>query len=59
MVAVEGLRYEDAAAVLDLPVGTVRSRLFRARTMLRELLDSKASPVRPYREYAPALRTGT
>jgi RNA polymerase sigma-70 factor (ECF subfamily) len=39
MVGVEGLRYEDAAAVLDLPVGTVRSRLFRARSALRQLLD--------------------
>ena len=39
MVGIEGLRYEDAAAVLDLPVGTVRSRLFRARSALRLLLD--------------------
>lgn len=41
MVGVEGLRYEDAAAALDLPVGTVRSRLFRARSTLRQLLDGK------------------
>ena len=41
MVGVEGLRYEDAAAALDLPVGTVRSRLFRARSALRQLLDGK------------------
>jgi RNA polymerase sigma-70 factor, ECF subfamily len=39
MVGVEGLRYEDAAAALNLPVGTVRSRLFRARMALRQLLD--------------------
>ncbi|HLG86091.1 MAG TPA: sigma-70 family RNA polymerase sigma factor [Alphaproteobacteria bacterium] len=45
MVGVEGLRYEDAAAVLDLPVGTVRSRLFRARSALRQLLDG-TEPVR-------------
>ncbi len=32
---VEGLSYEDMAEVLDLPVGTVRSRLHRARAEMR------------------------
>jgi len=32
------LRYEEIASVLGVPVNTVRSRLFRARTRLRELL---------------------
>ena len=39
LVGIEGMGYEDVAAILDVPVGTVRSRLFRSRTRLRELMD--------------------
>lgn len=38
LVDVQGLGYEEAATVLDVPVGTVRSRLFRARRVLQERL---------------------
>jgi len=34
LVDVEGLNYEEAAGVLNCPVGTLRSRLFRARKIL-------------------------
>ena len=36
---VEGLAYEEIAEVLDLPLGTVRSRLHRARLDLKEKLE--------------------
>lgn len=34
-----GLSYEEIAAALDLPLGTVRSRLHRARTAVKERLE--------------------
>jgi RNA polymerase sigma-70 factor (ECF subfamily) len=36
-----GYDYESAAALLDLPVGTVRSRLHRARAALRQQLSGE------------------
>jgi RNA polymerase sigma-70 factor, ECF subfamily len=39
--AVEELSVEETASVLDLPPATVRTRLFRARSMLREALAQK------------------
>ena len=35
---IEGFSYEEIAEVLDLPVGTVRSRLFRARGQIKDRL---------------------
>jgi RNA polymerase sigma-70 factor (ECF subfamily) len=42
LICVDGLGYREAAGVLDIPVGTVMSRLSRAR---RELHDRLARPV--------------
>jgi len=38
LVGLEGLNYEEAAAMLNIPVGTIRSRLSRGRDRLRELM---------------------
>lgn len=42
LVDVEGLSYEEAAEVEGVPIGTVRSRLFRARRLLQEALFEHA-----------------
>jgi hypothetical protein len=39
---IEGFTYEEIASIIDVPIGTVRSRLFRARNLLKEKLTSYA-----------------
>jgi RNA polymerase sigma-70 factor (ECF subfamily) len=41
---VEGLAYEEIAEILDCPVGSVKSRLHRARLVLREKLRGYLAP---------------
>jgi RNA polymerase sigma factor (sigma-70 family) len=42
LVGLEGMSYEDAAAILNIPVGTIRSRLSRGRDALRQLMGMEA-----------------
>jgi RNA polymerase sigma factor (sigma-70 family) len=39
---IEGFTYEEIASIIDVPIGTVRSRLFRARNLLKEKLTTYA-----------------
>ena len=39
---IEGFTYEEISKIIDIPIGTVRSRLFRARNMLKEKLAAYA-----------------
>lgn len=46
LVGLEEMRYEEVAATLGIPVGTVMSRLARARERLRALMEGR-NPVSP------------
>lgn len=47
LVTVEEYTYAEAAVILDVPVGTVMSRLHRARERMRELMTDGARSARP------------
>ncbi len=48
----QGLDYQQVAEVLDVPLGTVKSRIFRAREALREILEKLENSSRSNRRPA-------
>jgi RNA polymerase sigma factor (sigma-70 family) len=51
---IEGLSYDEIAAILDVKLGTVRSRIHRGRSMLRKALEHRAPQPGRVRVSGPA-----
>ncbi|MEJ0035232.1 MAG: sigma-70 family RNA polymerase sigma factor [Gammaproteobacteria bacterium] len=47
LIAIEGRSYEEVAQLLAIPIGTVRSRLFRAREVIKNRLPELQESLRP------------
>lgn len=45
LIALEDLSYAQVASILNIPMGTVMSRLARARARLQELMEGKPAPM--------------
>jgi RNA polymerase sigma-70 factor, ECF subfamily len=53
LVGLEGMDYEDTARVLNVPIGTVRSRLSRGRSELRKLMGFPENAEQPLGSDSP------
>ena len=59
LVGLEGLRYDEAAAIAGVPIGTIRSRLSRGREALRSILgidEAEAVPAQEGQRGSPSYR---
>ena len=48
MICIKGMQYAEVSKILDIPVGTVRSRLSRARENLQQALNKPSENVKSY-----------
>jgi RNA polymerase sigma-70 factor, ECF subfamily len=56
LVGLEEMRYEEVAKILDIPVGTVRSRLSRGRQLLRKMMEEGLRTPSRWRQAPAAAR---
>jgi len=53
LIGMEGMSYEEVAEIMDVPVGTIRSRLSRGRDLVRELMGETEQRSRRKAEVTP------
>jgi RNA polymerase sigma-70 factor, ECF subfamily len=58
LIALEGMRYEEVAQICNIPIGTVRSRLSRARRELRKMTEATDTLVAEQPVVVPRDRAG-
>ena len=59
LVGASGFSYEEAAEICDCAVGTIKSRINRARVRLALLLSENGAPAQETQREAPVLHPGT
>ncbi len=57
LIGLEGMRYDEAAEILGVPIGTVQSRIGRARHTLRKLLEHNVDSAASFDENIPCTRS--